>query len=84
MQMQPIVDRLQAEYEDQVGFVQANAEDGGAGQAAFRGPNLPGHPSIVILLADGAEVFRAFGILEEDALRAALNAALEAEVSPTP
>jgi len=44
MEMQPIVDRLQSEYEEQVGFVQANADDGGAGQAAFRGLNLPGHP----------------------------------------
>lgn len=84
MEMQPIVDRLQSEYEEQVGFVQANADDGGAGQAAFRGLNLPGHPSILILLPDGAEVYRGFGILEEDVLRAALNMVVGAAVSPTP
>ena len=84
MQMQPIVDRLQSEYEDQVEFVEANAEDGGAGQVAFRGLNLPGHPSILILLPDGTEVYRGFGIVEEDRLRAALNTAVGAAVSPTP
>jgi len=46
--------------------------------------NLPGHPSILILLPDGAEVYRGFGILEEDVLRAALNMAVGAAVSPTP
>jgi len=84
MEMRPIVDRLHLEYEEQVGFVQANAEDGGIGQAAFRGLNLPGHPSIVIFLPDGTEVYRGFGIVAEDILRAALNMAVGVAFSPTP
>jgi hypothetical protein len=79
MQMQPIVDRLEAAYGERVGFVRANALDGDVGEAAFRALGLPGHPSVVILAADGAEVFRGFGVLTEDFLRPALEG-----VSPTP
>jgi hypothetical protein len=82
--MQPIVDRLEAQYSDQIGVVRANAEDGGAGQAAFRALGLPGHPGSIILLPDGSEAFRGFGVLPEDTLRAALDGLVGVGATPTP
>jgi hypothetical protein len=84
MQMQPVVDRLEADYDGQVGVIRANAEDGGAGQAAFRDLRLPGHPSVIIIGADGSEVFRGFGILEESTLRTALDAIIKVQPTVTP
>ena len=71
--MQPIVNGLQEEFDTQVAFVSVNAGDGSAGQAAFRAVNLPGHPGIILFDASGKETYRAFGVVTEDDLRAALD-----------
>lgn len=74
--MQPVVYGLQAEFGDRVAFQSYNALDGSTGQRAFEQLRLPGHPSYLIFRPDGSEVYRAFGLLEADTLRAALNSAL--------
>jgi hypothetical protein len=79
--MRPIVDGLRAEYEDRVTFVYLNAADGGMGQAIFERLRLPGHPSYVIYRPGGGEVYRAFGVLAEEILRAEIEAVLAAEPS---
>lgn len=72
--MQPVVDRLREDYNDRVTFVALDAE--GEGRAAFAAGSLPGHPSYVIMLADGTETWRGFGVLDEADIIAALDAAL--------
>lgn len=60
--MEPTVRGLEDFYSDQVTFLRLNAR--GDGQAAFEVGNLPGHPAYVLLLPDGTEVWRGFGILD--------------------
>lgn len=72
--MQPIVNRLEDEYRDQVAFKYLNARTDG--EAAFRSLNLPGHP-VTLIFVDGQEVYRGLGIVAEDDLRAALEDASE-------
>jgi thiol:disulfide interchange protein len=74
--MQPVVDRLEASYVDQIVVERLNAADGDAGQATFDELRLPGHPSIVIFLSDGTEVVRLFGVVTEDALLQEIQAVL--------
>lgn len=66
--MQPIVNGLQEDYQDQVTFVSLNAKDGADGEAIFQNLGLPGHPSIVIYTADAREIYRQFGIVDETSL----------------
>lgn len=73
--MRPVVDRLRDTYGDQVTFLDLDAE--GDGEDAFRAGNLPGHPSYVVLRADGLEVWRGFGILSESDLVAPLQQVVE-------
>jgi hypothetical protein len=73
--MRPIVNGLEAEYGDQVQFLYLNAR--AEGEAAFRELGLPGHPSSVVLLPDGTETYRAFGIVDANELDAAITAAIE-------
>lgn len=76
MQMRPIVDGLRAEFAARVAFQYLNAGDGANGQQAFAQLNLPGHPAFVILQPDGTARFRAFGLVDEASLRAAILDAL--------
>jgi hypothetical protein len=66
--MQPIVNGIQEDYGEQVSFVSVNVKDGGDGAALFQSLSLPGHPSIVIYMPDGEEVYRRFGIVDFDDL----------------
>jgi len=68
--MQPIVHRLQAEFEPDVVFSELNAADGGEGERIFNTLGLPGHPSYVIYDATGDEVYRTFGMVPAAQLRA--------------
>jgi hypothetical protein len=68
--MQPIVHRLQAEFEPDVVFMELNAADGDEGERIFNALVLPGHPSYVIYNAAGEEVYRTFGIVPAAQLRA--------------
>lgn len=74
--MRPIVNGLQAEFNPAVAFVYLDAADRAAGQSAYERLALPGHPSYVILLPDGEEVYRGFGSVTEAALREKIEAAL--------
>jgi hypothetical protein len=69
------VDRLSAAYERQVKFVELDAE--GNGKRAFQAGRLPGHPSFVVMLPNGQEIWRGFGLVNEADLEAAIRTALE-------
>ncbi len=75
--MQPIVDGLQAEYADQVAFVQLNVDT--AEGARLRGHySLRGHPAFVLVDSDGQVQWQGVGQMAEDALRAPIEALLAA------
>lgn len=71
-----IVNGLEAEFDDEVVFLYMNAVDGGEGQQAFESLSLPGHPSYVIFVPPGEELYRSFGIVSEDRLQGAIESAL--------
>jgi hypothetical protein len=73
--MRPIVNGLETEFGDQVAFVYANAL--AESKQAFEQLALPGHPGFVIFSADQREVFRTFGVFEDNRLRDALLSVLE-------
>ena len=64
---------LQEEYSPNTAFEVLNAADGGAGQAAFTQLGLRGHPAVVIFDAQGQEVYRTFGLIEEEPIREILD-----------
>lgn len=74
--MAPVVNRLDEEFGEAVLFLRYDARDGEAGERAFSALQLPGHPGF-LLYAEGREVYRAFGLVEEAALRAAITAQVE-------
>ena len=59
--MRPIVNGLQETYDNQITFIEVNAQDDGDGESAFKKLNLPGHPSFVIVQPDGEESSRVSG-----------------------
>jgi len=76
MQMRPIVDGLQADYDGEVAFVYVNAADGAKAQSAFEQLRLLGHPAVVIFLPDGSETYRGFGIIKAETLHERLSSIL--------
>lgn len=74
--MTPIVNGLEADMGDRFIFRYLDALDGADGQQMFEDLLLPGHPALVIFDAKGQEIYRAFGIITTQTLRAALEAAL--------
>ncbi|HUN08239.1 MAG TPA: thioredoxin family protein [Aggregatilineales bacterium] len=79
--MTPIVHGLEDEFSDQVAFLYFDVLDDTAGQEMFESLNLPGHPSFVLFDRDGREIYRAFGIVTDEALRSAIEAAVPDSVS---
>ena len=75
--MTPIVNGLEDEFSDQIFFLRLNAADGAAGEAAFNQLSLPGHPSFVIFTPDSQEQERLFGVVDEAALRTAIESVLD-------
>jgi hypothetical protein len=71
--MQPIVNGLEPEFEDQIAFqhVDANSE---AGRRAMSAYGLRGHPSYAIVDVDGSVRWTAAGQLPAEQLRQALIA----------
>ena len=69
--MQPIVNGLEDEYNDDIAFVYLNANTDGA--EVYEGLNLRGHPAYVIFLPDGTETFRTFGFQQEQILEQAIQ-----------
>jgi hypothetical protein len=66
--MRPIVDGLEAQYKEEVDFLYLNAEDGGAGQAAFTYYALRGHPSTLLVAPGGEVVWQGVGVVEGTAI----------------
>ena len=75
--MQPIVDGLQGEYGDDVLFLDYDARDEVEGKSYFDALGLRGHPALVLYDAEGTEVWRMVGVVEESDLRARLDSVLE-------
>lgn len=69
------MNRLQENYAE-VEVISLNAGDNADGQSAFEQLTLLGHPAIVIFDADGQEVYRGFGTVDEDALALEIEAIL--------
>jgi thiol:disulfide interchange protein len=74
--MTPIVNGLEAEFADQIFFLRFNAADSAAGEAAFNRLSLRGHPSFVFFTPEGQEQERLFGVVDEAALRTAIESVL--------
>lgn len=70
--MQPIVNGLQREFEEQVAFEQRNA-GGETGQADLRAYGLRGHPSYVVVDETGQVLWRASGQVSAETLRQVLR-----------
>lgn len=73
--MMPVVNRLENEFQDQIAFIYADAADQSRGQMLFESLRPPGHPSIIIFRTDGSELYRGFGILDENLLKNILQTA---------
>ena len=66
------MNRLEQQY-DTITFVYLDAVDGAEGQRAFTQLGLRGHPATVIFDANGTEVYRSLGVVEEAELAAVLD-----------
>ena len=73
--MEPVVNRLEEDYGNQVKFLYLNAND--EGKSAFEAGNFRGHPSFVLMSPDGKELWRGSGIVSDDPLETAVIEALE-------
>ena len=71
------MDGLQGEYGDRLDFIYLNAEDGNEGAQSYLYYGLRGHPSFLIVGADGGVRWQVIGVVSEDELRAAVEAALD-------
>lgn len=69
------MNRLAGTFGDELHVLALDAN--GSGRAAFRAGEFMGHPSYVLLQPDGDEVWRAFGIVEYEAMLNAVRRALE-------
>jgi len=74
--MQPIVNGLKQDYQQQIDFVDLNVEDGGQGQAAFEFYQVRGHPTVMIILADGSIGWMKFGVVAREDIELAIKGAL--------
>lgn len=74
--MQPIVNRLEDAYQDQVSFVALDARDGGDGEQIFNQLSLPGHPTILLYSATGEQAYRGVGVLTEAQLEEQIQMAI--------
>lgn len=75
MQMQPIVDRLEEVYGEQIKFVRLDAYN--EGERAFEVGNFPGHPAFLMMQPDGKEVWRKFGVIAYNDFETAILNILE-------
>ena len=71
--MTPIVNGLEADYDNSVAFQYLNALDNSLGEQAFSLLNLRGHPSYVVFDQNGNEVYRAVGIIDREMFREVLD-----------
>lgn len=71
--MMPIMNGLEEEFDDSIAFLYFNTAARGEGQRTFEALTLPGHPSLLIFLPYDREIYRAFGIVNEETLRTAVR-----------
>jgi hypothetical protein len=83
--MTPIVDGLEAEYEEQVDFNFLNAGLGD-GKRFFKFYGLPGHPSYILLSPDGEVLWRGFGPVSAEALESEIEKIIisRSDADPSP
>lgn len=74
--MRPIVNGLEAEFTERAAFEYFNARDSAAGQAAFDALGLVGHPAVLVFDAAGHEVYRSYGLMPANDVRAVLALAV--------
>ena len=65
--MRPIVDGLEADYQDQIDFIRLNAA-GADGLATFRHYGLFGHPSYLMLNPAGDVLWSGTGEISSEAI----------------
>ena len=70
--MRPIVNGLEATYQDQIAFQRIDVE-AGDGPTIMKAYRISGHPTILLYDAEGQEVSRLFGPQTEEDLTAALQ-----------
>ena len=70
--MEPIVNGLETDFEKDVTFDRVDASSD-RGRAAMEAYTLRGHPSYIILDADGDALWQATGQMEESVLRSQLT-----------
>ena len=75
--MQPIVNGIQSEFDDQIDVVYLNAADEAEGQAAFEFYGLRGHPTLMLIEADGTTAWTRLGIVTQEELEQALHEVLD-------
>jgi len=75
MNMEPVVNGLEQNYQDQIEFRSLNAADP-AGQRAFQAYALPGHPGYVLIDPGGAVLWKGFGELSAESIQSQLDIAL--------
>lgn len=76
MNMEPVVNGLEADYAGRVDFRALNAGEP-RGLEAFRAYALPGHPGFVLLNPAGEVLWRGFGELPADAIAEQLDRFLD-------
>ena len=72
--MRPIVDGLQADFDDQVRFLRLDAA--GEGHAAFTAFGLRGHPAYVILDTGGKVLWQDVGVRARGRLESSIRQSL--------
>ena len=75
--MQPIVNGLQADYNEQVDFLYLNAQDDTQGEAAYQTYSLRGHPALVWVMRDGQIGWTKVGVISAEELDQAIRDSLE-------
>ena len=83
--MTPIVNGLEVDYEEQVDIELLNANQGD-GKMYFEFYGLPGHPSYILLNAEGEVQWRGFGPVSADSLGSEIKklTTQEARNDPSP
>jgi len=71
--MQPIVNRLEGDYNEQIKFIQLDANS--EGKEAFKLGSFLGHPAYLIMQPNGTENWRRFGVVAYEDLEAAIQQA---------
>jgi hypothetical protein len=75
--MQPIVNGIQSEFDEQIEIVSLNAADGAEGQAAFEFYGIRGHPTVMLIEPGGATAWTRTGFITQEELEQELQEVLK-------